>query len=89
MPAPTVSATNGISARWDVGYLGQGDAGTIVVNVAISDAVKYPDTLDIWDGIFDHVDVLMDEVTTTFEVTKVIVANIYLPILMRDYTPSP
>jgi uncharacterized repeat protein (TIGR01451 family) len=86
VPPPTIVALDGTSARWDIGYLGSGDGGSIVVNVAISDVVKYPDVLDIWDGIHDHMDVMMDEVTTTFEVTKVIVAHIYLPLVMRDYT---
>jgi hypothetical protein len=66
-PADVVSPDH-LSARWDVGDLAGGGTGEILVAVAVSEAAPSPSTIEVWDGIFNHVDVQQDEVVSTFSV---------------------
>jgi hypothetical protein len=53
--------------------------------VAITDAVAYPDLLDIWSGIRDHTGALADAVTTTFEVQQT--GCVSITYVNFDWTP--
>ena len=67
-PAPDAQDPGGAWARWDVGDLATGGAGSIVVEVAIESGLIPPTTLVVWDGIFDHTDMVRDEAITEFHV---------------------
>ena len=60
-PFPDEVGPSGTWARWDLGDLAQGAMGQIEVNVLIDETVPASNTITIWDGIFDHLDVLRDE----------------------------
>ncbi|MBN1977445.1 MAG: hypothetical protein JW918_08585 [Anaerolineae bacterium] len=79
-PFPSYVAPGGLSVRWDVGDLAQDDAGSIDVYVFISETVPASSTITIWDGIFNHVDVLQDETWITFHVN-----DIAFPITWEKY----
>jgi hypothetical protein len=79
-PFPSYVAPGGLAARWDVGDLAQDDAGSIDVYVFISETVPASSTITIWDGIFNHVDVLQDDTWIAFHVN-----DLEFPITWEKY----
>jgi hypothetical protein len=69
-PLPDELAPGGTSARWDLGDLAQGAAGEIDVYALITETVPASNTIGIWAGIFDHLDVVQDEVGLDFHVNE-------------------
>jgi hypothetical protein len=67
-PPPDVIGPGRLMARWNVGDLAGDDVGEILVAVAVSETASSPSTIEVWDGIFDHVDVQRDAVVSTFSV---------------------
>lgn len=67
-PWPDAWDTKGLWARWNVGTLTGGVMSRIMVTVNVTAALPTSSTVEIWDGIYDHVDRLMDEVTITMHV---------------------
>jgi hypothetical protein len=67
-PAADVVSADHLTARWNVGDLAGGDTGDIVVAVAVSESAGEGSTIQVRDGIFDHLDVQRDVVTSTFTV---------------------
>jgi hypothetical protein len=65
-PLPSQVSPDRLSARWDIGGLATGNAGSIEVYVFISETVPTSSTITIWDGIFDHMDVLQEETEIEF-----------------------
>ncbi len=57
-----------LMARWNVGDLAEGNAGEILVAIAVTDTMPPPPTLTVWSGIFDHVNVQRDQVSSVFTV---------------------
>ena len=72
-PFPDAVGPDGQWTRWNVGNLAQNQAGSIDVYVFISDTVPPSNTVTIWGGIFDHVDVLQDETGVSPHVTGTLV----------------
>ncbi|MGC9399440.1 MAG: hypothetical protein ACP5HM_09940 [Anaerolineae bacterium] len=68
-PFPDAVGPDGRWTRWNVGNLAQNQAGSIEVYVFISDTVPASNTVTIWDGIFNHVDVLQEETWADLHVT--------------------
>jgi uncharacterized repeat protein (TIGR01451 family) len=69
-PEPDDRAMDGTWARWDVGDLATGDGGEVDVYVYISESLPAATEIPIWDGIYNHVGELADDVTTTFEIVS-------------------
>jgi len=69
-PFPDGVGPDGSWARWELGNLAQNEVGRIAVYVFISETVAASETINIWDGIFNHLDVLKDETGITFHVTE-------------------
>ncbi|MGC9396590.1 MAG: hypothetical protein ACP5J4_17230 [Anaerolineae bacterium] len=67
-PAPHAFAPDRSWARWDIGNLAMNDGGTIDVYVYISETLTSGTEVNIWDGLYNHVGAVADEVTTTFTV---------------------
>jgi uncharacterized repeat protein (TIGR01451 family) len=67
-PQPDGMGADGSWARWDVGGLATGEGGAIVVYVYISETLSAGTVITIWDGIYNHVGGVADEVETVFEV---------------------
>ncbi|MBN1246555.1 MAG: hypothetical protein JXC32_02800, partial [Anaerolineae bacterium] len=67
-PAPDETAPGGLSARWNVGDLAGGTSGEILIAIAVTETPPLPPTLQVWSGIADHVDVVRDQATATFDV---------------------
>lgn len=69
-PFPDSHAPDGTWARWDVGDMAKNDMDSIDVYVLISETVVPSTTILIWDGIFDHVDVLRGETLIEFHANE-------------------
>jgi len=69
-PFPDAVGPGGSWARWDIGDLAQGQEGNIDVYVLIDETVPTSRTITIWDGIFDHMDVLRDETFIEFHANQ-------------------
>jgi hypothetical protein len=67
-PPPDEVAPDRLWARWWVGDLARDDASDITVAVAITESVQAPETIEIWDRIYNHVNEERAAVATTFEV---------------------
>ena len=67
-PPPDVIGPGRLMARWNVGDLANGDAGEILVAIAVSETASSPSTIEVWDGIYDHVNVVRDAVVSIFTV---------------------
>ena len=67
-PAPHALAPDRSWARWDAGNLAINDGGMIDVYVYISETLAPGTDVNIWDGLYNHVGAVTDEVTTTFTV---------------------
>jgi hypothetical protein len=67
-PAPAEVGTGGSYAMWDLGSLATDDEGSIDVTVEILPSLPPSTTIEIWDGIFDHADVLEAETVISFHV---------------------
>jgi uncharacterized repeat protein (TIGR01451 family) len=67
-PAATRQAPDGSWAAWSVGDLALSERGSIDVSVAISESLPLSASIEIWDGIYDHLGNLADQVTTTFNI---------------------
>jgi uncharacterized repeat protein (TIGR01451 family) len=67
-PAPDQIASDRSWTRWDVGNLATDAGGTIDVYVYISETLSAGTTIPIWDGIYNHVAEVADEVETIFTV---------------------
>ncbi len=61
-PPPTNMDPNGLWAEWYIAGLPQGAMGNIDVTVIVAPNLPPSTTITIWDGIFDHVGVMWDEV---------------------------
>jgi uncharacterized repeat protein (TIGR01451 family) len=72
IPPPDRQDPGGLWAEWDVGDLPQGAQGNIDVTVMIQPGVPPSTTIEIWDGIFNHVDELADWVIIPFHVEPII-----------------
>lgn len=70
-PFPSHVGPDGLWARWDVGDLAQDDVASIDVYVFISETVAPSSTITIWDGIFNHMDVLQYETWIDFHANQV------------------
>lgn len=77
-PAPTEIGTTGQWAKWDLGSLAFGDAGSIVVGVQIDPDLPPFTTLRIEAGIIDHVNLLEDETAIFFRTMQAL----YLPLVI-------
>jgi hypothetical protein len=71
---------DGLWAAWYFPELSMNATGAITVTVTITDTAAVTDTYTIWDGIYDHVGELADEVTTTFQTRR-----LYIPIILRNW----
>lgn len=69
-PGPVWQAPDGSAVRWDVGYLGMGDAGQIDVTVAINPSVPVSTQITIVDYIYNHVGEEVDRTTITYHVDE-------------------
>jgi hypothetical protein len=69
-PPPDRQDPNGLWAEWDIAGLPQGAQGNIDITVMIQPTVPPSTTVEIWDGIFDHTDALVDWVIITFHVEQ-------------------
>ncbi len=69
-PPPTNQDPNGLWVEWYVGNLPQGAMGNIDVTVIVTPNLPPSTTITIWDGIFDHVGVMWDEVFITLHVVS-------------------
>ncbi|MCJ7750083.1 MAG: hypothetical protein MUQ65_03160, partial [Armatimonadetes bacterium] len=67
-PPPDVLDEDRLMARWNLGDLARNGTGEILVAIAITDTLPPPPTVAVSSGIYDHVDVVRDEVTSTFTV---------------------
>jgi hypothetical protein len=67
-PPPDEVGDGGFWVRWQVGDLSRDGTGAINVGVAITENVAPLTSIEIWDGIFNHLAQERDAVTTTFEV---------------------
>jgi hypothetical protein len=67
-PPPDVIAPDRLSAEWKVGDLARDDIDEIIVGVAITETAPPSTTIEIWDGIYDHVDEQRSFIVTTFHV---------------------
>jgi hypothetical protein len=67
-PPPTDADPDGRWAWWDVGPLADGDGGSISVTVGIARGLPPSTTVEIWDGIFNHVDELAAETWINYHV---------------------
>lgn len=67
-PAPNDRASDGSWARWDVGNLATDEGGEIDVYVYISETLSAGQVVTAWDGIYNHVGTLADEVAPAFEI---------------------
>jgi len=67
-PPPDVLGPGRLMARWAVGDLARDGTGEILVAIAVTETLLPPPTVAVWSGIFNHVDVVQDEVTSTFTV---------------------
>jgi hypothetical protein len=76
-PFPDRVAPDGTWARWDVGDLANDARDTIGVYVFISETVPASNTATIWDGIFDHVDVLQDETWINYHITGTLPTTVW------------
>jgi hypothetical protein len=66
-PPPDRVWMDGQRAAWDVGDLATDDEGRIDVYVFVDEGVPDGSPIAIWDGIFDHLDVLRDETVIEFQ----------------------
>ena len=82
-PTPDDVDINGLWAEWNLGSLGTGDEGNISVIVEIAPDLPIPSTIEIFNGIFDHDNILDDETLVAFNT----ISNIYLPLVIRDSSP--
>jgi hypothetical protein len=71
-PFPDLVGPGGLWTRWDVGGLATDDWGEIVVYVYISETLPTSTTVEIWDGIFDHMDVLWDETWIRYHIAETV-----------------
>ena len=60
-PGPSYVAVDGSEAIWELGDLAMGVTGGIDVQVLLTETLEVSTTIEIWDGIFNHVDELADE----------------------------
>ncbi len=67
-PPPDRVDDNGLWAEWDVGDLEQGDVGSIDVTVLVNYGLPVSTTFEVWDGIYNHVDELQDDVWIPFHI---------------------
>lgn len=67
-PLPDSQAANGTWARWDVGDLAAGEQGSIDVYVYIPESASVGEQITFWDGIYNHLGVLADEVESIYTV---------------------
>jgi hypothetical protein len=70
-PWPDAQDPSGLWAWWNLGTLTGGVASRIMVTVDVTAALPTSSTVVIWDGIYDHVGQLMDQVTITMHVLNV------------------
>jgi hypothetical protein len=67
-PDPTASAPDGRWAMWELPPLDGGEGGLITVAVDIDPTLVPSDTIEIWDGIYNHAGELEDEVLIRYHV---------------------
>jgi hypothetical protein len=67
-PSPAEVGPDGSWVVWDLGSMGTGEEGSIDVTVEILPSLPPSTTIEIWDGIFDHAEVLEDETVISFHV---------------------
>ncbi len=77
IPPPARWDPAGLWAEWDLEALGSEVSGQIEVLVQIMPGLQPSTTIEIWDGIFNHMDELVDEVVTTFHVNFPPVGSIF------------
>jgi uncharacterized repeat protein (TIGR01451 family) len=68
VPPPDRQDPNGLWAEWDVGDLPMDAQGSIEVTVMIQPDVPADTIIEVWDGIFNHLGELADDVFIDFVV---------------------
>jgi hypothetical protein len=69
-PFPDLVGPGGLWTRWDVGDLATDARDAIVVYAYISETLPISTIVTIWDGIFDHMDVLRDETEIEYHIAE-------------------
>ena len=87
VPPPSRADPAGLWVEWDFFDLPTGYQSSIDVTVMISPTLQPSTTIEIWDGIFDHTGVLRDWVIIMFHVEPPPYHYVYLPLILRNYTP--
>ncbi len=87
VPPPSRVDPAGLWVEWDLLDLPTGYQNSIDVTVMISSTLPPSTTIEIWDGIFDHTGVLRDWVIIMFHVEPPPYHYVYLPLILRNYTP--
>jgi hypothetical protein len=68
-PPPSGGGEGDSTVEWEFPEgLATGQEGAITVTVGIAEGVPPSTTIEIWDGIFNHVDELVDEAVTRYHV---------------------
>ena len=70
VPLPDRVSLEGLWAEWDLGSLDMGQNASIQVMVRIAPDLPPSTTITIWDGIFNHADVMVDEVITRYHIPR-------------------
>ncbi len=70
VPPPDRVGPEGVWAEWDLGSLDMGQMGSIQVTVRIAPDLPPSTTITIWDGIFNHAGMMVDEVFTRYHIPR-------------------
>ncbi len=81
VPAPTSVDPSGLWAEWNVGSLPMNNQGTISVTIQVSSSVPLGTTIQVWNGIYNHLSAVADEVYISFETA---LRRLFLPIVKRS-----
>jgi hypothetical protein len=82
-PPPDVVDPGGRWAIWELGPLANGEEKEILVTVDVASGLPPYTLIDIYDYIYDHVDVERGWTQITFRTGPVI----YLPLILRNSSP--
>ena len=77
-PAPDHVAEDGSEAIWELGDLAMGDTDSIDVQVAITDSLEVSSTIVITDGIYNHLQELVDTTVISYHVEEFPEHDIYV-----------
>ena len=80
VPPPTSVDANGLWAEWAVGNLPSGSQGSITVTVQIASGLPFGTILHIWDGIYNHLSVIADQVDINLQIVSL---KLFLPLIKK------